>query len=385
MKCFDCIVVGFGGVGSAALRAAAKQGWSVLGIDRFGTAHDRGSSHGQTRIIRRAYFEHPNYVPLTHRAFEMWDELNRRHRTSPDVKELITPVGLLQVGDPDSQVIRGVEASAKAHDLQVERYSAAKIEERLPIFNIPPHQIGLFESGAGILRVELCVAAMIQQAVKHGAQLVVDDPVESWSISEGLVHVQTQTANYQAKRLVIAAGAWSQSLLPDAPLDLQILKKQQHWFQIDRVDQKLINRFPSFLIEQADGSCFYGIPEINYLGMKVCEHSGGQPITDPTNLNRDLDAEELHRVEEFMQRYMRIGRHRLVHHSACMYSMSTDGHFVVDYYPGTDQVVFAAGLSGHGFKFCPVIGAYLIDLLQGQQDETLAFLKYERRSENSPS
>ena len=171
MKCYDCIVIGFGGMGSAALREAARLGWSVLGIDRYGPVHDRGSSHGRSRIIRRAYFEHPSYVPLLHRAFEMWDELTRRHRTSPDVKEIMTPAGLLQVGHPDSTVIRGIEASAKEHDLPLERFSPREIEERLPIFKIPPDQIGLFEPSAAILHVELCVAAMINQATKLGAEL----------------------------------------------------------------------------------------------------------------------------------------------------------------------------------------------------------------------
>ena len=117
---YDCIVIGFGGVGSAALREAAIKGWRVLGIDRFGPAHDQGSSHGQTRIIRRAYFEHPSYVPLTNRAFEMWSELNKRHRTSIEIKELMTKTGLLQVGRPDSEVIQGVLKSAQMHDLRIE-------------------------------------------------------------------------------------------------------------------------------------------------------------------------------------------------------------------------------------------------------------------------
>ena len=182
MKVYDCLVVGFGGVGSAALWQAAKRGWSVLGIDQFGPAHDRGSSHGHSRIIRRAYFEHPNYVPLLNRAYEMWDELTRRHRTSPEVKELLIRTGLLQVGAPESAIIRGVESSAQQHGLKIERFGPAEIVQRLPIFKIPGHHVGLFEPDAGVLKVELCVAAMIGQAIKLGAETVSNTVVQSWAV-----------------------------------------------------------------------------------------------------------------------------------------------------------------------------------------------------------
>jgi sarcosine oxidase len=379
MKKFDCIVIGFGGVGSAALREAAKRGWSVLGIDRFGPAHDRGSSHGQTRIIRRAYFEHPSYVPLACRAFEMWEELNRRHRTSIEIKELITPTGLLQVGSADSKVIQGVMASAAQHDLRVASFTPREIERRLPLFKIQDHQIGLFEADAAILRVEHCVAAMINQALKHGAEIRSNCPVQSWRKKSGgnfLVDIGDET--YESERLIVTCGAWSQSMLPELNLDLEILRKQQHWFQIDRVEQKLINDFPAFLMEQDDGSCFYGIPEIDYLGMKISEHSGGRPFSDPSQLDRELDAAVLERVTDFMKQCLNHSHHRMVHFSACMYTMTSDSHFIVDCHPAHENLSFAAGLSGHGFKFAPVIGKYLVDLLDGKRDVEFEFLRFGR-------
>ncbi len=379
MKNYDCIVIGFGGVGSAALWEAAKRGWSVLGIDQFGPAHDRGSSHGHTRIIRRAYFEHPSYVPLVERSFELWDELTRRHRTALEVKPLLIPTGLLQVGHPESEVIRGVQASAAQYDLQVETFSPAQIEQRLPIFNIPPDHIGLFEPAAGILRVELCVAAMIGQATKLGADIVSDSAVIGWDVrDDNMVIVETTTGRFQSRRLVIAGGPWSSRLLPDLNLPLRVLRKQQHWFQIDRVDQKLVNQFPAFLFEQDNGDVFYGIPEIDYLGMKVAEHSGGEIVDDPNRLDLELNEPELKRVEGFLKQHLRFGHHRLVHYSECLYTMSPDGHFIVDRYPGLKQVSFAAGLSGHGFKFAPVLGRYLIDLLEDALDPDFEFLKYGR-------
>ena len=375
---YDCIVIGFGGVGSAAMREAAKNGWSVLGIDRFGPAHDRGSSHGQTRIIRRAYFEHPSYVPLANRAFEMWDELNKRHRTSMEIKELITRSGLLQIGKPDSEVIQGVRQSADQHSLTVEQFTSKEIQRRLPILKVPHDQVGLFEPDAAFLRVEMCVTAMINQAVIHGAQIMSNTVVQGWSVSgDGICNVSTDNGNFQSRHLIIAAGAWNSELLPD--LGLQVVQKQQHWFQLDRVDHKVENKFPGFLVERDNGDCFYGLPEINYLGLKVCEHSGGKPISGPQELDGGLNQSALQRTEEFMQEYLQHGRRRLVHHSNCMYTMSPDGHFFVDNYPGYSNVVFAAGLSGHGFKFTPVLGKHLVSLLRGQCEPEFEFLKVAGR------
>jgi sarcosine oxidase len=380
---YDCIVIGFGGVGSAALREAAKKGWRVLGIDRFGPAHDQGSSHGQTRIIRRAYFEHPSYVPLANRAFEMWDELNKRHRTSPQVKELMTKSGLLQIGRSDSDVIEGVRKSAQMHDLRIEQFSALEIQQRLPLFKIAENHIGLFEPDAAFLRVELCVAANVNQAVKHGAEICSDATVSHWSVEDnGDVRVSTHQGNFIGKRLVIAAGAWTADLLPGLDLGLQVLQKQQHWFQLDRVDQKIENNFPCFLLEQDNGDCFYGFPEIDYLGMKVCEHSGGTPIAGPQAIDRSLDEAELERTCSFMKSYLNFGRSRMVHHSACLYTMSPDGHFFADNYPALSNVVFVAGLSGHGFKFAPVLGQHLIALLDGVCEPEFEFLRIGNRAAN---
>jgi len=156
---------------------------------------------------------------------------------------------------------------------------------------------------------------------------------------------------------------------------LKVLRKQQHWYQLDRVDQKQVNDFPVFLFEEPDGELFYGVPEIDYLGMKVCRHSSGEAISDPTALDRSLDDGELAAVESFMDQRMHFGRKRLVHHSTCMYTKSPDEHFVVDRVPDHDNVAFAAGLSGHGFKMAPVIGKYLVDMLAGEQRSEFDFLR----------
>ena len=375
---YDLIVIGFGGVGSATMYQAAKKGWKVLGIDQFGPSHNKGSSHGQTRIIRKAYFEHPNYVPLAKEAFERWDELNDRHRTRPDIKQLLEPAGVLQIGHPNSEVIVGVQKAAAEHGLKLEQFSPDQIHQRLPILNISPDHIGLFEPEAGFLRVEQCVAAHLAQAKKRGAELISDTAVVSWKASDSGVEVKTENETWHADRLAICAGAWSANFLSDIGIDLKVLAKQQNWFQIDRVEQKYVNDFPVVFIEEDNGDQFYCLPELDSHGMKVCCHTGGEIVDDASQLDREIDNDDIKRNETFMDRRFHHSKHRLVHHSMCMYTMSSDGHFIIDTHPDHANVAFATGLSGHGFKFCPVLGNRLVELLDGNIDSELEFLSLKR-------
>ncbi len=373
---FDCIVIGFGGVGSAALRYAALNGWKVLGIDRFGPAHNHGSSHGQTRVIRKSYFEHPNYVPLLKDAYEMWDELNKRHRTAPEVKELLTQCGVLQVGPADGSVIKGVLNSAREHDIRVEQFSAEDVHKRLPILKIPNDHVGVFEPEGGFLRVELCVAAMIKQALAAGAKIKSGVCIDQWNVDDsGVIHVHSEQVTWSADRMIVCAGAWTSQVLGGLDLPLKVLAKQQHWYQIDRVEQKLVNQFPCFLLEKDDGSCFYSTPELDTLGMKVCEHSGGHPIESPEQLDQSIDADQQARVEGFLDQHFHFTKKRLVHHSMCMYTMTPSQHFILDRHPDHSQIAYAAGLSGHGFKFAPVLGKRLVDMLEEKRDARFDFLK----------
>jgi len=377
---YDLIVIGFGGVGSATLYHAAKKGWNVLGLDQFGPAHNKGSSHGQSKVIRKACFEHPNYAPLAAEAFERWDELNNRHRTRPEIQPLFEQTGVLHIGLPSSKAFQDVKAIAAQRELTLVDYSAEDIQDRLPILNLSPEHVGVLEPEAGLLRVDHCVAAHLAQAKKRGATMASDETVTSWSASQHGVEVTTNRGVHRGARLAVCAGAWSAQLLSDIGLSLEILAKQQHWFQIDRVEQKLVNNFPVVFIEQENGEQFYCLPELDSHGMKVRRHSGGQVITDANGLDRELDKEELKLNEDFLDQHIHHTKHRLVHHSACMYTMSPDGHFIIDRHPEYANVAFASGLSGHGFKFTPVIGHRLVEILDGNTDPDLAFLSLSRFS-----
>lgn len=371
---YDCIVLGLGGVGSAALRAAAMRGWNTLGIEQFGVVHDRGSSHGQTRIIRNAYFEHPDYVPLAQRSWKAWDELQTESR-----QPLMEKTGLLQMGPPDGEVVRGVLASAKQHGLKVETLTAEEVVSRFPAFKTPTHQIGLFEESAGFLRVEACVASLLKLARSAGATILANTEVESFEVaSNGVISLETSKGSYQTERLIVAAGPWTQQVLKELDFQFKVIRKQQQWFQIDRVDTKFENGFPCYLFETEDG-IFYGFPEIDRLGMKVAEHTGGQSVADPSTLNRETNRNDQERCERFLDGHLNFTKRRLVHDSACMYTMSPDGHFVIDRHPRIDNFVFAGGLSGHGFKFLPVVAQQLVDLLDGESDPVFDFLRMSGR------
>lgn len=369
----DLAIVGVGGMGSAAFWAATRRGLSVVALDQFGPAHDRGSSHGQTRIIRAAYFEHPSYVPMAQRSFQLWDEIARRSG-----KQLLCRSGLLQVGPPDSAVIEGVRTSARQYSLAVEELSPGQIEARWPAFRIEPDQVGLFESGAGYLRVEWCCAAQIRLARDAGGKYHGNSAVSAWRIEDdGAVRLETGAGIFRARQAIFAGGPWSARLLSELELPLQVVRKQQHWLQVDRADIHAAAGFCCFLFDTPSG-CFYGFPAIDHLGMKFAEHSGGEPVGDPDALERGLDSAEWARTEAFIQRAFRFGRTRLTHHSACMYTRSPDEHFLIDLHPKYPQIALVAGLSGHGFKFAPVIGEQLVDLLQGTPQPDCEFLRLGR-------
>ena len=373
MEVFDLAILGVGGMGSAALWSAARQGLRVIGLEQFGPGHDRGSSHGQTRIIRTAYFEHPSYVPMAQRSFALWREIERLSGA-----ELLRETGLLQVGLPESSVIKGVLHSAATYDLPVSMIAADEIERRWPAMKVSPEMCGVLEESAGYLRVEQCCGQLIRLACELGAEYQSNTAVKTWRVADdGTIHIETNQGNVVARKAIISGGPWSSKLLSELRMDLQVIRKQQQWFQVDRADTHVANGFCCFLFE-TDAGCFYGFPAIDRLGMKFAEHSGGQPVIDPYLVDRELNQGDLERVEDFMAKHFRFGRTRMTHFSACMYTKSIDEHFIVDCHPAYAQVSFVAGLSGHGFKFAPVLADHLIGLVHGRPDPNCKFLGLAR-------
>jgi monomeric sarcosine oxidase len=373
MLTYDAIVLGTGGVGSAAVYHLARRGARVVGIDQFPGGHDRGSSHGETRVIRQAYFEHPDYVPLLLRAYELWRELEAEAGI-----DLLHQVGLIQVGPPDGAVVPGVLKAARLHHLAVESLSAAEVMRRFPGFRVPEGAVGVFEPAAGYLKVERCVMTHLAAAKACGARLVFGAQAHQWKSDAGGAQVITDLGEFSASRLIITAGPWAPQLLHGLGVPLEVRRKHLYWFPASDVSYHESSGCPTYLYELPHG-VYYGFPQIDERGVKVAEHTGGAVVADPTGDPRPLDASDLARVEEFLARCLPgVGR-PLASRSVCFYTMSPDEHFLVDRHPRMENVFFAAGLSGHGFKFTSVLGEVLTELaLEGRSKRPIGFLSLDR-------
>jgi sarcosine oxidase len=367
---YDVIVLGTGGVGSAALLQLARRGLKVLGIDRFPPGHDRGSSHGESRIIRMAYFEHSDYVPLLRRAYELWNQLETEAR-----RRLFHRVGLLEIGPPQGVVVPGVLKSAEQHGLTVETMDATQVVRSFPMLRMPAGAVAVYEPDAGYLLVEDCVVAHAAQATQFGAQIHAGETVFNWRATGDGVTVKTDRDEYRASRLVITAGAWSSQLLHDMQVPLRVVRKHQHWFASPPPSA---GAWPCYLYELPHG-VFYGFPEIRRGAVKMAEHTGGVTVDDPLTDSREPDGQDFQRVNEFRSAYLPDVGATALHHARCFYTLSPDEHFIVDRHPAHPQVVFAAGLSGHGFKFTPVLGEVLADLaIDGKTKQPIGFLAINR-------
>jgi sarcosine oxidase len=370
---YDVLVLGLGGMGSATLYHLAKRGLHVCGIEQFGVGHDRGSSHGAARVIRKAYLEHPDYVPLLHRAYELWEELEQRSG-----RQLFVKSGLLLAGPPDSTTVQGLNACYREHNLPHRVMSAREAMNEYPRFSLPDDGIAFFDPEGGYLFVEDCVEAHIAQAAKLGADVRLHEEVESWHVEGDEVIVETERGTFSAPKLVITAGPWSSAVLGQFGVRLQVMRKVQLWYDSPNIEQFRGPDFPTWFVESG-GEMFYGIPAIGDWGIKVAQHTGGQFVQDPNALDRSLRPEDETPVLEFLSRTFPDLAPRRTHFSVCMYTMSPDEHFILDHHPDHENVVLGCGFSGHGFKFASVVGEILCQLaLDGKTRHPIDFLRLRR-------
>ncbi len=351
---YDVVVIGLGGMGSAAAAHLAVRGRRVLGLERFGPAHDRGSSHGGSRIIRQSYFEDPAYVPLLLRAYELWDELGGG---------LLTRTGGIYLGRPESPTVAGSLRSAREWDLPHELLDAREIRRRFPTFFPADDEVGLYEAAAGFVRPEATVSAHLARAARHGADLRFEEEVVSWSATDGGVRVRTTGGTYEAERLVICPGAWAPRLLADLGLQLTVERQVQYWFQpVGGVDAYLPDRQPVF-IHGGDELQLYGFPATDGPdgGVKVAFFRRGA-VTDPDALDRDVHPDEVAFIASHAAGLLPTLPGRFLRAQPCLYTTTPDHHFVIAPHPSHANVTVACGFSGHGFKFVPVVGEILADL-----------------------
>ncbi len=343
-------------MGSATAFHLARRGMRVLGFDRFAPPHTLGSSHGEARIIREAYFENPAYVPLVQRAYRLWSDLEREAGTT-----LLLRTGGLMIGPPESELVTGARLSAERHALEHEVLSSAEVTRRFPCLTPEADMIAVYEPRAGILFPEDCVRAHLVLARSHGAQIHTHEPLLSWKADGTGVSVTTERTTYNAEWLVIAAGAWTRQLLADLEPPLTVERQVQFWFDPMRAHASFsATCSPVHLWQFDDHQFVYGFPDLGE-GVKVARHHGGVSGS-PETLNRDVDAEEIADMRSLLRRFLPDADGAFRSASVCLYTNTPDGHFWIDRHPAHANVLIASPCCGHGFKFASVIGEVLADL-----------------------
>ena len=370
---YDVIVVGVGAMGSSTCYHLAKRGVKVLGLEQFDIPHARGSSHGQSRMIRMAYYEHPDYVPLLRRAYELWDHIE--HETG---QKLLYVTGGVYMSPPGGEIVGGSLESARRHNLPHELLDRSALAERYPQFHVPDDWQALYEPRAGFLPPERTVAAYAEAALRRGAELHGHEPVTEWRATATGVAVRTPRGEYEADRLIFCGGPWSSKLMTDLGVPLVVTRQVLGWVWPRRPELFEMGRLPVWAIEKP-GGIYYGFPMMpDCPGFKLADHSFGTP-TDPDRVAREVTADDERTFRPAIEQYLPDAAGPTLAMRTCLYTHSPDHHFILDRHPGHERVTLACGFSGHGFKFASVIGEVMADLaLQGWSDLPVGFLGLSR-------
>jgi len=350
---YDVIVVGLGAMGGATAYHLASRGAKVLGIDQYAPPHDLGSSHGESRVIRTVYYEHPLYVPMVQRAFELWRKLER-DANEPD---LLHVTGNLMLGHGNSGLIQGARRAAEEYRLAVEEIDPSRLQDRFPQFIPLPGFTALFDPAAGFLDPERCVKTHLDMAVRHGATLRTGERVMSWTPVGDGVRVDTTQGSYEAGKLVLAAGPWMQELLGGRGPALTVERQTVLWFQPPGERSMWTpDRFPVYMCEFDDGQLIYGFP-LGPRGWKVAVHYQGELVDDVRTMRREVLPHDVARVRGAVSRLFDwVNEAPLLESAACLYTDTPDLRFVIDFLPDVPQVLVSSACSGHGFKFASAIG-----------------------------
>ncbi|MEX2212704.1 MAG: N-methyl-L-tryptophan oxidase [Phycisphaeraceae bacterium] len=385
---FDVIILGLGSMGSAAACHLAKRGHRVLGLEQFAIPHGQGSHGGFSRMIRLAYFEHPDYVALLRRAYTLWDELERESG-----QKLLHITGGLYLGRPDSELVLGSIEAAKKYNLPHEVLSRDELARRFPLFNVPDDSIAFHETQAGFLVPEAVVSTQVELALRHGAVLHGHERVTEWKADAKGVSVTTDRATYHAQRLIITAGAWSSQVLRDLGVKLKVTRQALAWFwprDKSALDGLALGRFPSWALDLSPREKFRGVhygfpmlpPGMGNPGIKAALHWPDEAC-DPETVDRNPRPSDEAEVRSALVKHIPAAAGDLLALRTCLYTNSPDGHFIVDQHPptfaGADRVTIACGFSGHGFKFVSVMGEALADLAtEGKSANPIGFLGLKR-------
>ncbi len=370
---FDCIVIGVGAMGSATLYNLAKRGRRVLGLEQFDIPHAEGSSHGVNRIIRLAYYEHPSYVPLLRRAYELWSEIE-----SIAGEQLIYKTGSIDTAPAGHEVFEGSLESCLLHDIPHRVLNHAQINEQFPGYQLPVGHMGILQQDGGFVLSERSIVAYANAAMSEGAEIHAREVVSGWEPDRGGVRVFTDRGEYTAERLIITAGAWSSGLIPI--LEGLAVPERQVLAWLQPIDGSLYTPevFPVFNAYFDEGR-YYGFPVFGIPGFKVGRYHHLEEIIDLDSTIKTVNGEDEALLRSAVEKYFPKANGTTMTLKTCMFTNTPDEHFIVDSLPGNTQVVVAAGFSGHGFKFASVIGEILSDLaIKGETEHDIDLLKIDR-------
>ncbi len=377
---FDVIVVGVGSMGAPTCYNLAKRGVKVLGLEQFTVVHNNGSHAGQSRMVRKAYFEDPDYVPLLDKAYTLWKELEE----ITDQK-LFHKTGLFYTGPKQNNVLEGVKLSAQKYNITINRLGEKECSKQFPNFKLLENNEHLFEPDAGYVIPEQIIALYCELAVDRGATILENQLVEDWSEGDNIITVKTKNTTYTADKIIFTAGGFTNNLLPFKKNELVPRRQITCWFEPKEPALFSSDKFPCFLYTTPDlPGAFYGFPLLSTgdgsgkMGVKIGYHFPGE-IIDPYTMH-DFDQEkESKLIKEFMLDYIPKGYKSVLSIKSCIYTYTEDGHFILEKHKDYKNVSVACGFSGHGFKLAPLVGEILADLsLEGKTDNPIAFLSSDR-------
>lgn len=381
---YDVAVIGLGGMGSAVAYQLAKRKVKVCGIEQFGIAHQEGGSHGETRIIRKAYFEHPDYIPLLNRAYELW-----RAFEAESGQTLFVQNGLVMAGPIEDPNIKGtLQCYEKYPSLPHEILSVAEAQKRFPQFAFRDGDTIIYDPIGGSLLVEKAIQTYIDVARKSGATLFFNEPLQAWKPHREGFEIQTQRQKIYAKQLILTTGAWLKPLLAELNIKLDIWRKCLFWYRSSSLAtaRKLSEhdfsneKMPNFYMATALGA-FYGLAAASARGVKIGEHIRNESVATPRDTKRPIDSNDELPFLTFIQTAFSCSTPERSAAATCMYDMSPDGNFIIDEHPNYKGLFFAGGLSGHGYKFASLIGEIMAELtLEGRTSQPINFLRLSRFS-----
>jgi sarcosine oxidase len=376
---FDIIVIGVGSMGSATCYYLSKRGYKVLGLEQFDISHEFGSHAGQSRIIRKAYFEHPDYVPLLERAYENWETFEKE--TS---EQLYLKTGLLYAGTSNNEMIKGVKRSAALYNIELEKLKIAEAAKRFSQFTFPENFEVLFEPEAGFITPEKAIRLYARQAKQNEATINTNEKVIDWKREGTNIIVRTDKGSYQCNKLIITAGAWAGKIIPG--LKIKVTRQFVAWIKTKNDDQFKLDKFPCWMIgDDLKHGCYYGFPLLDTekfgepAGLKLAHHFPSQKA-DPDDVNRQPSEFDIENLKYCLNKYLPGVFDSVLHTKICLYANSPDENFIIDKLPGHEEnVSIACGFSGHGFKFASVVGEILADLaIDGKTDLPVEFLNAKR-------